>query len=541
MMDVRKTLESSYAQLCILFVVAVLLKELSIIASNDINFMLFVYILPLFCIPALLGLKNNEQNDNKKIPRIWLILLILALFIFIVRIIPYFHTQVPLGYDPGFYKYAIETYIDNLPHIPESTLPGWLKSMYPQGLFILTDMLYIFAGYDAMQFFKIFFPFLCALLILPVFILTRQLFNERCAVIAALLYAISYTQYTMFTYLYLKNVIGLILLLLAIYLLEKKKFTPLVLMFAGLGIYHRPEFLLFSLILIPYFIRAGKKEIILVVVATALLIAPFWIPRLEYNLPMIHGLFNAAVTNIQTSEPSGGGGTFFGFETYEWVSLAYLPFGLIGLIYVLLKKKWSGLLYGFLINSAIVVFQLFFFKRLIISLDLLLIILAGAGLNYGFLESKLISKKLGIAVVVLLLISSGIILTDQVTHVRPLISDEQLQTIEQMAYNTEPDAYIFATSYDAPWVLGWSDREVIAPGLFNYRMYTKSEWLRFLGTKDVEFSNEILSAWDDPVYIYYSVNYLNRFELEKFEKSNATLLCNNESVIYQILPPVGLT
>jgi hypothetical protein len=111
-----------------------------------------------------------------------------------------------------------------------------------------------------------------------------------------------------------------------------------------------------------------------------------------------------------------------------------------------------------------------------------------------------------------------------------------------MAYNTEPDAYIFATSYDAPWVLGWSNREVIAPGLFNYKMYDKSEWLRFLGTKDVEFSNELLSAWDDPVYIYYSVNYFNRLELEKFEKSNATLLCDNSSIIYKITPTsVGLT
>lgn len=542
MMEIKKILESSYAQLCIIFIVIVLLKEMDVISPNDINFMLFVYILPLFCIPALLRLKNDEQNDNKKIQHVWLILLILALFVFIVRIIPYLHTQVPLGYDPGFYKYAIEIYIDNLPHIPESTLPDWLKSMYPQGLFILTDILYIFAGYDAMQFFKIFFPFLCALLILPVFILTRQLFNERSAVIATLLYAISYTQYTMFTYLYFKNVIGLILLLLAIYLLEKKKFTPLVLMFAGLGIYHRPEFLLFSLILIPYFIRSRKKEIIFVVVATAILIAPFWLPRLEYNLPVISGIVETAVSNVQTVESSGGGGTFFGFEVYEWVSLAYLPFGLIGLIYVLLNKKWSGLLYGFLINSAIVVFQLFFFKRLIISLDLLLIILAGAGLNYGFLESKLISRKLGIAAVSLLLISSGIILADQITHVRPLLSDNQLQTIEQMAYNTEPDAYIFATNYDAPWVLGWSNREVIAPGLFNYKMYDKSEWLRFLGTKDVEFSNELLSAWDDPVYIYYSVNYFNRLELEKFEKSNATLLCDNSSIIYKITPTsVGLT
>ncbi|HUV81564.1 MAG TPA: hypothetical protein VMW53_00600 [archaeon] len=44
----------------------------------------------------------------------------------------------------------------------------------------------------------------------------------------------------MFTHLYFKNVIGLI------FLLERKKYAPLVLMYAALGIYHRPEFCNYS-------------------------------------------------------------------------------------------------------------------------------------------------------------------------------------------------------------------------------------------------------------------------------------------------------
>lgn len=529
-MVLKKILESSYVQLCMVFVVAVLLKELNIIPSYYLNFKLFAYILPLFSIPALLELK---KSGSIAVPRTGLILLILFAFILLARLVPYLHTQVPLGYDPGFYKYAIEMYTNSLPDIPESTLPDWLKMMYPQGLLVLTDILHIFAGFNAVQFFKILFPFLCALLVLPVYILTRSLFDERSAVIASMLYALSYTQYTMFTFLYFKNIIGLMLLLLAIYLLERKKYAPLVLMYAALGIYHRPEFLLFSLILIPYFLRARDKNIIFTILATAILIAPFWLPRLEYNLPMIRGVAETAITNIQVSQAAGGG-TFFGFEKYEWVSLAYLPFGLIGVIYVLLQKKWSGLLYGFLINAVIVVFQLFFFKRLIISLDILLIIFAGVGLNYGFLESKLISKKLGTAAVILLLASSGIVLIDQVSHAKPLINDNQLESIQWLASNTEPDAYILATSYDAPWVLGWSEHRVIAPGLFQWDTHNRSEWLEFLRTKDAGVANEFLSAWDGPIYVYHSKNFRNWIELEKFANSNSTLLCNNESIIYAV-------
>lgn len=528
-MSLKNIFGSIYVQLCMIFVLALLLKELNILPFYYLNFKLFAYILPLFSIPALMQLKKSDTN---KIPYTGLILSILFVFILAVRLLPYLHTQVPLGYDPGFYKYAIEMYANNLPDIPESTLPAWLKMMYPQGLLVLTDILYIFAGFDAIGFFKILFPFLCALLILPVFILTKDLFDERSAVIASVLYALSYTQYTMFTFLYFKNVIGLIFLLLAIFLLERKKYAPLVLMYAALGIYHRPEFLLFSLIVVAYFLRARDRNIIYAVIATALLIAPFWLPRLGDNLLMLQGVTNTAITNVQLSQPEGGG-TFFGFDKYEWVSLAYLPFGLIGVIYVLLQKKWSGLLYGFLINAAIVVFQLFFFKRLIISLDILLIIFAGAGLNYGFLGSE-VPKKLGTAAVLLLLLSSGIVLMDQAAHSRPLMTDGQLDAVKWLASNTEPDAYILATSYDAPWVLGWSERRVIAPGLFEWDEHNRSEWIEFLRTKDADISNDFLSVWGGPIYVYQSKNFGSRLELEKFANSNSTLLRNDESVIYAL-------
>ncbi len=528
-MSLKNNFASSYVQLCIIFVLALLLKELNILPFYYLNFKLFAYILPILSIPAILKLK---KSDTPTIPHKGLILLILFTFIFATRLIPYLHTQVPLGYDPGFYKYAIEMYTNSLPNIPESTLPAWLKSMYPQGLFVLTDVLHIFAGFDAIGFFKILFPFLCALLVLPVFILTRDLFDERSAVIASILYALSYTQYTVFTYLYFKNVLGLIFLLLAIFLLERKKYAPLILMYAALGIYHRPEFLLFSLIVVVYFLRIRDKNIIYAVIATALLIAPFWLPRLGDNLLMLQGVTETAITNIQISQPQGGG-TFFGFEKYEWVSLAYLPFGLIGVIYVLLQKKWSGLLYGFLINAAIVVFQLFFFKRLIISLDILLIIFAGVGLNYGFLQSE-VPKKLGLAAVLLLLISSGIVLMDQATHSRPLVSNEQLDAVKWLASNTEPDAYIIATSHDAPWVLGWSERRVIAPGLFEWDKHNRSEWIKFLVTKDADISNDFLSMWEGPIYVYKSKNIGNNLELEKFANSNSTLLHDDESVIYKL-------
>jgi hypothetical protein len=513
-MDIGKVLESSYVQLCIIFILAVLLHEIDYIQSYDLNFKLFAYLLPLFGIPALMGVK---KSNGVNVPYYAVLLAIFFLLALILRFVPYTHTNIPLGYDPGFYKYTIELYQHSLPTIPEGTLPDWVKFMYPQGLFVLTDTLYIFTGLNALEMLQYFFPFLCALLVLPVFILTRQMFDERTALIASALYAVSYTQYTAFTFLYFKNIIGLIFLLLAMYLLEQKKYVPLTLMYAAMGIYHRPEFLLFSLILIPYFAISRDRHLVYMTCFTALLIAPFWLPRLEFNLPVLAGVYSTALTNIQADQAVGGG-TFFGFDMYQWVALAYLPFGLMGVIYLSLQKRWNTLFFGFLINAMIVVFQLFFFKRFIISLDLLLIILAGAGLNYGFLRSDMVHRHLGTAAVILLVISSGVVMAHQSLDTRPLINDNQLEAIVWLSRNAEPDAYILATSYDAPWVLGWSERRVIAPGLFQWNVYEKAEWVEFLRTTDSEVAKKFLRPYsNNTIYIYHSNNRLNKIELSKFE------------------------
>ncbi len=536
-------LQYSYLQLCLIFVLAILLKELDIFSLQTLNYRLFAYILPLLSIPALLHLKENEDNkvEGHRTQAIGLILTVIFLFIFIVRLLPYMQTDVPLGYDPGFYKYAMDMYIDTLPDIPEDSLPGWLRSMYPQGLFVLTSLLHIFAGFDPLEIFGVLFPFICAFLVLPVYALSKQVFNERVAVIAALLYALSYTQYTMFTFLYIKNVIGLILLLLALYLLEKKAYPPLVVIYAGLGIYHRPEFLLFSLILIPHIIHYSKRSFTLnialsgTVFITGLLILPFWLPRLSENLLILQDVIGNLLYNIRSSTSARGGGTFFDLGVYELVSLTYLPFGIIAAFYVLLKRKWSCLFYGLLISGIIVIFQLFFYNRLIIPFDLLLIIFAGAGLDYAFIGSQDLPKKAAMAALCLLFISSGLILTDQVYGTKPLLTENQLDDIEELS-KTDNDAYILATSYDAPWVLGWSSHRVLAPGLFQWDIHNRSEWMEFLATDDPEKAIQFLSQWNETIYIYHSYNTGNALDLEKFNNSAFIKKWDNESIVYEFDP-----
>src|SRR5574341_1398587 len=149
---IRKIFLFTYLQLSILFVIAVFLKETGSLPSYFLNFVLFGYLLPVFAFPLLLEYENNNKPDFRVKPA-YVFLVVTVIFIFTagVRLLPYTGNSVPLGYDSGFYKYAIDLYLDTLPAIPEDTLPLWVKQMHEQGFFVLFDTLHIFTGIDSLQ------------------------------------------------------------------------------------------------------------------------------------------------------------------------------------------------------------------------------------------------------------------------------------------------------------------------------------------------------------------------------------------------------
>jgi hypothetical protein len=118
-------------------------------------------------------------------------------------------------------------------------------------------------------------------------------------------------------------------------------------------------------------------------------------------------------------------------------------------------------------------------------------------------------------------------------NARPLISEEQLGAVEWIRENAEDDAYVLATSNDAPWVLAWSGRRVIAPGLFEWNVHSKDEWLSFFRAKDPEAAKEFLDVYDGPIYIYYSRNWGNYLGLEKFQAGYFQKVYDDGAVVYK--------
>ena len=526
---IARIVELSYSQLAIIFLVLVLLSELEVL-TLPVNFRYIILVLPLLALPLLI---KSEQTEERKTPAALFIVLGLVTLAIMIRFLPFTHSTIPLGYDPGFYKYALDVYTGALPQIPAAELADWIREMYPQGLPVLSDALHIAAGTDSLDLISYLFPILGALLVFPVYMVTNSLFGQRAGIIAAVLYVISYTQYTTFTLLYFKNVLGLLFILLAVYALEKEKYGLMVLPFAALGFFHRPEFLLFTLILIPYFLLHRKREILYAVLATAVLVLPFWLVSWDANWGVLTGTINTAISNIQTGEISGGG-TFFDLGTYIRYSIAYLPFTLMGFIFLAAKRKWNSVFIFFAIVSIIVIFKLFFFNRFIVALDIAAIILAAAGINYTLLNRKDIWRLAGIGAVILVLIAAAIPTINLAADTKPLVNEQQLEAIQWLETNTESDAYVLTTTNDAPWVLGWSSRRVIAPGLFEWDRYEIDDWRDFFNTRDSAVAAEFLTGYDSTVYIYYSREPNNILGLEKFSGGFfETVYNSDEAVVYK--------
>ena len=502
MSKITRAIELAYLPLTASFLALFLLKELGVF-TLPVRYELLAGAVPILAIPCLIR-KHGEEVDWQTSPTTTIVPFFAVLLALGTRLLPLSRSALPLGYDAGFYKYTMELYQNALPGIPETELATWVRQMYEQGLFVLSDAMHVLAGTSATDLITYLFPLLGAFLVLPLFIVARALFGNRVGILASFLYAFSYTQYAAFDLLYFKNVIGLILLLLAIYALEKKKDGLMALMFAALGIFHRPEFLLFALILAVYFVMHRRREIVLAVLGTAALIAPFWVPR--------WGLYWAAISG------GIGGGTLFGFDTYTFVAMAYLPFAAIGAVYLAINKKLNSMLIYFAITCAIVVFHLFFFNRFIIMLDLAAVVLAAVGIERGLLRKGGSSMPAAVTIVLLVLAASALPTFARANDVRPRIDDQQLHAVEWIRDHAESNAYVLATSSDAPWVLGWSQRRVIAPGLFEWYIQSEDEWFTFFESKDPEVARRFVAAYDGPVYVYSTKESAEFMGLEKFQQ-----------------------
>ncbi len=506
----KEILQNSFYQLVGIYTFLVLLISLNLFWKYSLQMSFFAVILAVLGITII---SKKEELSNKSPPK-WIHYSLFALAIILIilfRTIPYLDNSIPLGYDTGIYKYGIESGLSNLDNwiLQGGHEPLFLYLMEPIKLlfstqFILTGLLVGF----------------CILLGLAIYLVIKEFFNKQTALISLLIYSVSSIQFLTFSYMYYRNIIGLSLALFSIYFLKKsennKKFIWLFIIFGGLlGAIHRPTFYIFGLsyffyaLISPYKNKKYdfdllKKNVFygigILVIAVLFYLGKFKQAILIMFAPVLEGF-------IQMGEASG---TFINFFTYQYSTLTYLPFALFGFFALIRNKKFNMLFFWTLTTGLIVYFQFFFFNRFIIHLDIALIILA----SYGFSILIQNKKKLGIIILGIMILSAGFVSLDMAKNTKPLITEQEFEVINYLQ-NTDENAFVMSTfSIYSPWLQGYSQRKVIAPGLFDYNKHNKEEWMDFWTTKNLNEIQGFMDVYEKPIYLF--IGQKQKDNLEQF-------------------------
>ncbi len=482
----KEIMKNSFYQLLIVYTILIAIASFGFISRFTLHFEIFALIL------GILGLFIIDKYDGN-INKIFIFLALLIIFIF--RLIPYLNNNIPLGYDAGLYKYGIEHGLENLDQ--------WiLKGMEPGFLYLMKLFTFLPTDFILIWLF-IFFNFILGIAIY----FFASHFNKNIGIMALFIYSVSVVQYKVFTFMYYKNIIGLILMLFSLHFLfkyekDKKGFYLILFIVLGgiLGGIHRPTFYIFGISYFIYSLIKLRKEYFISGFFILLIASSFYL-----------GKFRSAITSLFKPvlegfiEPGQNPGTFISFTTYQFATLAYLPFAILGFFYLIKKKQFNFLFLWTLINAIIVYFQFFFFNRFIIHLDVALIILAALGFSL-LIQNK---KYLGITIFTIMIISSGIMTYKESRIIESSVTIEQIELIKEFN-NVEDDAYVISLSNKyAPFVLAYSGRKTIAPGLFDYDKWDETQWEIFWETKDKDETKKLLSFYDKPIYLFADKEFNN--------------------------------
>ena len=507
-------IRTSFNQLLIIYIILVSLANLETFSKYILHFEIFALIL------AVVGILSLEKRDEIKIPA--KLMIIPFVIILASRLLPYLNNSVPLGYDPGIYKYAMEAYQQNLPYLPSENIDLWVRNGFEPGLFMITDLLYLI-GLDTHAILTWVLVFFELLLGMGIYVASGRFFGKNVGILSFLIYSISIAQFKVFWYMYYKNVVALFIMLIALYLFRSKKYLPFIVTSAFIGALHRPTFLIFGFIYVAYIITNRKDLVknVLAGIAVLAIALTFFIPNIK------EAIFNNIDPIISANI---GAGTFISFFEYQFLSLPYLAFALLGLFYLTRKKDFNLFFLWFLVCAIIVYFKLIFFNRFIIHLDIAMIILASIGIYEIFkLKNRFVT-----ALLFILLLSSALVMYQNINDAKPLINENELNIIKNFN-SLESNAYVMSTSsYYSPWILGYSGRKTIAPGLFDYDKWNFEEWETFMTTLEKEKAVEMLAIYERPLYIYFGekkrINQ-TKFGNECFDK----IFQENEIKIFKVL------
>lgn len=425
---------------------------------------------------------------------LWVVLLGLLL----TRLYPFFFSGTPFGYDTGIYRQEFWSAIQ--------AAPDYLSNLF-LGLPLISDVGLLFG--NSLDF-LVSYGYVLVYLLFPLslFVYVDRKWGRKEAVIALFLFTVSLVQWKAYTMILYKQVLALALVFFSFSLLDRKSFLVIpVLAFTAL--LQPLDALLVGLSVLVYGLLAfvTLKELrkyfgyLLATAAVAvgvmlLLDNSFWLGAFE--------IFSRALVDPSGVESSLRQGVFLSLSDFGYQAAFLFVFGVLGFIYEAKEKKFNALSVYFLLMLLWVALRMFFFQRLLIQFDVVLIVyasLAFVRLYRSFAKDET-GRMLFAVILVGVLAPFAVALYD----FEPAVDDEELQGIVEFCEGLEPGVTVAATdSYYAPWLWGYClDQRVFGPGVFD-NSWSRRDWKSFW-TQDKKKVPELLSQYEGELYFYVGEN-----------------------------------
>lgn len=462
-------------------------------------------------------LKINKIN--------WFGVLLGFLFIVILftRTLPYLiYGPFGFGYDLGIYKKTFESIISFKDILSSEIyfLPAFLAYLL-NIVHISTDLLLYFA--------YILFSLITGF---SLYKLTKELFSKETALISVFIFAISYIQIFGSNFYLYKAFLGAGMMLLAFYFYSKKSYWFYIFAFL-LAITQLPQFLLLIIGVTLAGLLSWKKDIKFNLIGVLSLITGF----IFLSIFTPHHLING--WNIVWESILGSGindnhhtGYFMEISTFFKKEAWIFIFGLVGLAYSYKNKKARALQIALVSVILIVVLKLFFFKRYILEMDLLLIPFTANAFYILFekFKNKLYIKKITIGLIIVVSIFTCIY---WVKASRPSLSLAEVNAISIIKNRKDDNLVLTTHSKYGPWVYGFSGKLTSIPGMHN-SIWTFGEWMGYKRGNTNERSKLLIETANKHGDFYLYQGVIERKDVVHVGVDIIELYNKNDTKVYLI-------
>ncbi|MBU2213682.1 hypothetical protein KKC44_04125 [Patescibacteria group bacterium] len=418
--------------------------------------------------------------------------------------------DLPLGYDPGMYRYLFIKYADALKSLSLPELRPWAQE-YPYGLYLISSPL-IALGLPVDWLLGWMWSVMAiALLAVYAFIFAKRE-GKAVGVVMLLLGFTSIAYYDGFAQMYWKTYAALLFLILAFHFFEKK--SPWMVLFGALTIMtHNQTGLILALALIVWWLVLLPREWndplfrkwTLAFAGIALLGLVWYIPHWER---VFWSPFKSIFLLRGDDAP---GGHFPAMTFYIKYGGILLALGITGWLMRFRQERFSVWIIAPLVCAVFIIFKLVFYRRFFLQLDFFLLPFAAIALVniWGNIRSNIIVRS----VLVILVAAQAALSVPQMLRWELEFSTEELIAIESIPEYVEEDASIIALeNFAAVWLLGWlPGYHTGGPGLFDFPAWEYGDWEDFFFKTHEDRLRLLSSVKERPLYLMTSTLFYRHY------------------------------